>query len=145
MSKTTAEKLNDVLRGERSAVETYKQALSKLTTDPRADGLREIQADHLHAVSSLKRHVSIRGKDPETSSGAWGGVAKSVMGTAKIFGDKATLKALKQGEEHGLNQYNDLIQDSNVEPVVRDMVRNTMIPKQKEHIRKIERIMDQAG
>lgn len=45
---------------------------------------------------------------PVHDSGAWGEWAKLVMGTAKLLGDKAALKALKEGEESGLKEYQDL-------------------------------------
>jgi len=36
------------------------------------------------------------------SAGAWGGFVKSYTKTVTLFGNNAALKALKQGEEHGV-------------------------------------------
>lgn len=141
MSTKTTEKLNRLLRGERSAAETYKQALSKVGADPRADHLRTIQAEHFDAVLNLKKHVELRGDDPETSSGPWGAVAKTVMVTAKLFGDKATLKALKEGEEHGLKDYQELANDEEIDPQVKTLVSTILIPRTKSHIEKIASII----
>ena len=51
----------------------------------------------------LRRLVNVFGEDNDTSSGAWGTFAKAVEGSAKLLGNKAAIRALKTGEEHGVN------------------------------------------
>lgn len=46
-----------------------------------------------------------RGGEPATSSGPWGTFAKLVEGGAAAFGDKAALRALEEGEDHGRDDY----------------------------------------
>src|SRR5262245_52104185 len=96
--------LNNLLRGELSAVETYRQALGKVGNEPDAAELRLIASEHREAADMLRRHILSRGGDPPYSAGAWGAWAKAVEGTAKLFGNAAAIKVLKEGEEHGVKE-----------------------------------------
>src|SRR5262245_16098893 len=94
--------LNSLLRGELAATETYQQAEAKLGDGPGADELRQIHAEHRWAANELRKYVHRFGGQPDQSSGAWGAFAKSVSGAAKLLGNTAALKALKEGEESGI-------------------------------------------
>jgi len=141
-TQDTSERLNELLRGERSAVETYQQAFEKVGDDPRVDELRAVVAEHRHAVQKLAEYVVAFGVEPSHDSGAWGTWARTVMGTAKVFGDKASLVALKEGEEHGKKLYLDALEDPRIDPICRDMIQNDLLPKQIAHIETLERILD---
>ena len=54
--------------------------------------------DHEEAASQLKGMIRQMGGTASDDSGAWGTLTKTVMGTAKLFGDKSALKALKEGD-----------------------------------------------
>ncbi|WP_207912209.1 DUF2383 domain-containing protein [Pseudobacteriovorax antillogorgiicola] len=140
MSNSTGSKLNEMLRGERAATETYAQALEKVGTDPRADGLREIQSDHIQAIQELQKHLEFRGEEVDDGIGSWGVFAKTIMGSAKLLGDHTALMALKQGEEYGLNMYAKALENDDIPPKVKSLVRGTLIPMQHAHNRKIEAI-----
>src|SRR5262249_62647 len=89
--------MNSLLRGELAATETYQQALAKVKDEPGAEDLRRIHREHREAANQIRQSVRQHGATPDHDSGAWGVWAKTVEGTAKIFGDKAALKALKEG------------------------------------------------
>src|SRR5689334_19410205 len=91
--------LNSLLRGELAATETYQQALAKLGQDAAAEQLRQVHAEHRDAANTLRQQVHHEGGKPDQGSGAWGVWAKTVEGTATVFGKAAALKALKEGEE----------------------------------------------
>src|SRR5262245_11761794 len=97
--------LNSMLRGELAATETYQQAIEKAGSDPRAPRLRAIHDEHRDLANEFRRHIHAHGGTPAQGSGAWGTFAKAVTGTAKIFGSTTALKALKEGEEQGINSY----------------------------------------
>ncbi len=101
----THDSLNALLRGEIAATETYQQALAKVGDDPRAAELHKIRDAHRTAANTLRQHVHEHGGKPDQGSGGWGVYAKSVAAAASIFGDTAALKALKEGEEYGLKDY----------------------------------------
>src|SRR6187401_1583559 len=92
-----ADALNSLLRGEISAVETYTQALKKVEGHPACSTLETLRKDHVEAANVLRRHVAAKGEESAKGSGAWGAFAKSVEGTAKLFGNKSAIQALKEG------------------------------------------------
>ncbi len=135
--------LNSLLRGEISALETYGQALEKLK-DSSAPGMTEIhqlRKDHRDAADALQKHVAGQGAKPSLDSGAWGAFAKAVEGTAKIFGNKAALKALKEGEEHGVKEYQGALEDEKLPVAVKSLIRDTLLPRQRQHVTTIDRLM----
>jgi uncharacterized protein (TIGR02284 family) len=138
----TNDKLNELLRGERSAVETYQQAFEKVGDDPRADELHAVAADHRHAVQMLAERVVAGGGEPAKDSGALGTWNKTVMGTAKIFGDKASLGALRLNEERGKKVYQDILLEKLMDPVCRDLIQNQLLPKQISHIHTLDRLIE---
>lgn len=121
---TTPDTLKSLLRGEMSAVETYEKALAKVNGAPEGARLRQIFADHSQAVGLL-RDLLLRypGQMP-TSSGAWGTFAGAVQATANLLGDAAALKALKEGEEHGVKDYDAALGNTAVADDVKAIVRD---------------------
>lgn len=102
--------LKSLLRGEISAVETYRQAKQKFSSEPGFGEIHAIEEDHEAAMRSLQAMVpSYDGKVED--SGGWGTFAKAVTGMAKAGGYMATLKVLKEGEEHGVKEYEAALKD----------------------------------
>lgn len=139
------DKLDEVIRGEKSAIETYDQILEKFKSDIKGQSLADLKNDHVQAVSTLQTRLAIEGERPSESSGPWGGVAKTIMGTAKLFGNASALKALKEGEEHGLKEYKELLACDDLPSDVADIVRDNLLPKQSQHIDRIDELMRQAS
>jgi hypothetical protein len=100
----TIDLLNSFLRGEISAVETYRQAIEKLSDDPIPE-LRENQASHQRRVELLQREIMNLGGVPESGSGAWGAFTRLIEGGATLLGRGPALAALEEGEDRGLAQY----------------------------------------
>jgi len=80
------------------------------------------------------------GGTPVQDSGAWGTWSKIVMGTAKLMGDKAALKALKEGEESGLKDYQEVLQDTDTPSEVKTVI-SSLLPKQQAHIQTLDGLM----
>src|SRR5688572_26845251 len=78
---------NSLLRGELSAVETYEQALEKFEGQGHSEILAALQSDHRSNAEILRSHLLDMGAEPADSSGAWGGFAQAVEGSAKLFGE----------------------------------------------------------
>jgi len=139
-----ADQLNKCLRSELSAVETYNQALEK---ERKASGhetdfqqLASILNDHQQAASQIEAQIQSLGGTPVHDSGAWGTWSKLVMGTAKLLGDKAAIKALKEGEESGLKEYQDLLADTTT-PREATSLCDSLMAKQQMHIRTLDNLM----
>jgi uncharacterized protein (TIGR02284 family) len=138
------ESLNSVLRGEMSAVETYRQAESKLAGAPAGEEIRRIKREHRDAADELWKQVERAGGTPPEDSGAWGAFAKATEGTAKLFGESAAIKALKEGEEHGLKEYQEVLDQGALPQEAAALVREQLIPQQREHIATLDRLLDRG-
>lgn len=142
-TQTTIDHLNNLLRGEISAAETYKMALDKMDhSDELAFALprlRDIQREHGVTAQALRSRIQQLGGSADNDSGAWGAWAQFVQGTANLLGDKASLKSLKEGEEHGLKDYERTL-DEGIDAETRTMLMDAMA-RQREHIAELDRLM----
>jgi len=128
-SSETIRGLNELLRGELAALETYNQALSVVAGDGETENdLRECQASHRERVDRLRMEIIARGGTPDESSGAWGVFAKAVEGTAKTVGQKMAINALEAGEDHGMKEYEDLL--PKLDGAARDIIQTVIYPQQ---------------
>jgi uncharacterized protein (TIGR02284 family) len=139
--KETISRLNSLLRGELAATETYQQAMAKVGNDPGSAELRKIHVEHREAANTLRQHVHQHGGQPDQDSGAWGTFSKAVEGTAKVFGNTAALKALKEGEERGMKDYSDALQDPNLPEECKSLIRTKLLPQTQAHIPVLDRLM----
>ncbi len=137
------EELNELLRGEISAVETYNQAIEKFGSSTSASFLREARDDHKANVEDIRKKVLNLGGKPSEGSGAWGVWAEAVVGGAKVFGEKSALMALKQGEEHGVNEYQEMLTDNDVSAEMKKDIKDEYLPKQVEHLSKLTALIEQ--
>jgi hypothetical protein len=129
-TKSSVEQLNSFLRGEISAVETYQMALDKLDEISTArDEVLVCLKSHQDRVMMLSDAIRALGGEPSQSSGPWGVFAKAVEGTAKVLGDKATIAALEEGEDHGMKEYR--IDPNDLDVQTRTLVVDKLLPMQK--------------
>ncbi|MCB9623109.1 MAG: DUF2383 domain-containing protein [Sandaracinus sp.] len=124
------DQLDSFLRGERSAVETYDQAIEKLKDEPLVIAqLRLCRDSHARRARMLEAQIRDLGGNPSDDSGLWGTFAKLVEGGAKLFGKTAALEALQEGEKHGVNDYERDADD--LSPGVRAFVEHQLLPEQR--------------
>ena len=123
------DQLNDFLRGELSAVQTYGIALDKIDrASPMRAQLESCRASHLRRVQRLQMQIAQRGGKPADSAGAWGAFAKMVEKGAAVLGDKTAISALEEGEDHGLHDYRDDL--DRLDPDARMIVTGELLPEQ---------------
>ncbi|MDP2393213.1 MAG: DUF2383 domain-containing protein [Methylococcaceae bacterium] len=141
------ETINKLLKNELAAVESYQQALDKLREDVslgESEHLRPIYQDHKTAVSSLQTHSRSLGGTPAETSGAWGTWATLVLESASILGNRSALKALRQGENSGLDDYEEALKDSELSEDLHSLIATKLLPAQQAHIRTLDRLLDAA-
>jgi Domain of unknown function (DUF2383) len=126
--------LNGLLRGELAAIECYDQVLEKYPTASAIRELRRIRVEHYAASRLLREHVRLHGGEPHEQSGAWGAFAALVTGTAKVIGMKAVLTALQQGEEHGISEYVDAIDNTEIPLDCRGNIERRLLPMCRQHV-----------
>jgi len=129
-NQKTVDTLNEFLRGEVSAVETYRQALEKLSGSPHRIQLEEGRRSHELRVTKLQEQIRRMGGEPSQGSGAWGAFARLVEGGAKVFGEAAAIAALEEGEDRGLKLYRGDL--SGLDPVSRQFVQSDLLVAQEQ-------------
>ena len=135
------ETLNELLRGEMAAIETYRQALEAVEDGEPAEALRALRLHHRDAADLLWHHVEAHGGQPSEGSGPWGTFAKAVEGTARLLGNRAAIKALKEGEEHGLEKYEEALR-AELPLDCELLIRERLLPRQREHLPVLDRLLD---
>ena len=133
--------LERILRGEISAVEAYRQVLEKYDTYENATSLKRIQAEHEKAVEFWTAQLRSQESFVEESSGPWGAVVETFVGAAKLLGDGPTLRALKEGEEHGLKEYKELIENNNVNFESESFIKTICLDQQRLHIATLDSLI----
>lgn len=126
------DQLNSFLRGEVSAVETYRQAIEKLQSVKDQRGvvlLNQLMASHQTRVTQLRDEVVRLGGTPAEGSGIWGAFAKMVEGAAELFGEKPAIAALEEGEDHGLKDYREGLEK--LDMTTRQWIESVIYPEQK--------------
>jgi hypothetical protein len=146
-SDESIRQLNSFLRGEISAAETYRMAIDKVADSEEHAAnvglLREIQEEHGRAAQAIRDRIRELGGEASDSSGPWGTWAKFTQGTANLFGDTASLKSLKEGEEHGMKDYEAGLDE--IDMTSGELVQNQLMPAQRRHINLLDQLISAAG
>ncbi len=123
--------LNGFLRAEMSAVETYEQAIAQLPEDELSlkKVLGNCRESHEQRVQWLEAEVDGLGGKPATHLSSTGALAKLVERGAAVFGKKAAMKALEEGEAFGLNSYEH--DSSDLTPALQQFVEDRLLPEQR--------------
>jgi len=135
--------LSELIRGEMSAVKSIDTVLGKIKDTKDQETLRSLREDHVRAIDRLKQFAGsdFSMNEEVNSSGPWGSFASAFTGGASFFGDKAAIKALKVGEEHGVNEYRELLKNSDISPEIRQVVESELLPQQERHLSTINRYL----
>lgn len=141
-AKTTGPtQLDDLIRGEMAAVKTYNVVLEKVKNPSEVKSLSAMKADHVKAVATLKKFATTDIKEDTVTAGPWGTFATIFTETASLFSDKAALRALNQGEEHGVDEYNEALADKNIGPELKKEIRANLLPRQKGHVETLKKYL----
>lgn len=130
--------LNSFLRGEISAVETYRQAIGHVTDERTRSLLEDCQKDHEQRVAAIRERVEKLGGKPAEGSGPWGVFAKLVQAGADTLGEKTAIQALEEGEDHGLADYQRDMDQLHGE--ARRFARMELLPAQKRTHERLSRL-----
>jgi hypothetical protein len=137
--------IEQLLKDELSAMETYQQALDKFRVTGgqfMTNSLTPIMGAHRVAVSSLEALITTQGGIPEKGTGAWGSWAKLVLEGASLLGKQSTVKVLLEGEKNGEGDYQEALKDTTLSSELRSLIETKLLPAQQAHIRSLDRLMD---
>lgn len=130
-SNQNIDQLNSFLRGELSAVETYRIALEKLERGSvNRTQLEACMSSHQRRVEKLTSRIQALGGVPADSSGAWGVMTKAIESTAAAMSDQTAIAALESGEDHGLADYR--ADADKLTADVRSIVTSELLPAQED-------------
>jgi bacterioferritin (cytochrome b1) len=134
ITSSVIDRLNSLLRGELAAVATYEMALRSLdgAAASEADQIVRFASEHRRSVETLKATIQSLGGTPDETAGVWGAVTRVAQGSAVLFGDRASVKSLLEGEEHGLEEYQQALEA--LDPDTRGVLEEDLIPRQRKHI-----------
>lgn len=138
MKEDFMKQINELIRGEISAVESFDTVINKVKDTTELNELTRIRQDHVKAVDMLKQFAEGDVTAETDTSGPWGTFTTAFAGGASLFGDKAAINALKIGEQHGLNEYKEALADEGVRAEVKQIIRTELIPSQERHLAVIE-------
>jgi len=125
----TIDQLNSFLRGELSAVESYRMALNRLERSEFRATLVQCSRSHEQRVRLLTEAILGRGGEPAESSGAWGSLVRILERSALAIGEDAALAVLEEGEDHGRDDYEREL--ASLEPSARQLVEFAILPEQR--------------
>ena len=134
-------KLDELIRGEKSAIESIDTVLNKIEDRTERSELSAIGEDHVRAADTLQRYGSFDSNEKAQSSGAWGSFAQAFAGGASLFGDKAALQALKVGEQHGINDYREALESDGITPELKNIIQTELLPNQERHLNTINQYL----
>jgi len=127
-SNMSITKLEECLRLELSAVETYELALKHLDHVGLHHMCQEILASHARRTERLTEKIERLGADAVKSSGLWGAFAKAVQAGADLLGDRTAIAALEEGEDRGLQLYTEV--PGECDPKTRRFIETELMPEQ---------------
>ena len=130
--KATCTELMDM---ERSAFETYTQAIEYYREDPLHSMLMEIRSAHDEKIDCLADHLGHYRTDPAGSPDLFSG---AVEVTSMIFGEGAALMALEAGEAEAAQAYLDAASDPGLPPAFKVDLRRKVIPRVKANLLELE-------
>ncbi len=133
--------VDELIRGEISAVESINAVMGKIKDQREKTALQQMLQDHVRAVESLKRFAEPEFVGKAETSGPWGAFTKAFAGGSSFFGNKAALAALKIGEQHGCNEYQEAVKDDSINPDVRTLIQTELLPNQQKHLETINQYM----
>ena len=141
-----ADELNELLRDELAAIETYRHAIDRNRKahgqDVRFQQLTDMMHDHEQAAARLRDLVQRMGGTAVSSAGPWGTWANAVLGAASLLGDKAALRALKEGEESGVKDYRAALQEVTTLTTAEVLdVCALNLSREQEHVRQLDRLI----
>ena len=137
-SADKSSQLDDLIRGEMAAVRSYDEVLGKMTDTKEKERLQSMRKDHADAVMTLKKYATADIKEDTKTAGPWGSFVEAYTGGAKLFGNKTAMRALNQGEEHGVKEYEEALEDENITADLKQKIKTQLLPKQKEHVSAIK-------
>ena len=133
--------IEQLIRVELSAVKSIDTILRKIKDDAEKEELYSIRQDHLQAVTKLKPFAGSDFKETDLPFGPWAAFSSVLVTGARFFGEKASLRAMKVAEEHGINEYREAVKSEGISSQAKEMIQADLLPTQEKHLVTIDRYL----
>lgn len=120
---------------ERSAFDTYTQAIEFYAADPLRSLLMEIRSAHDENLDCLADYLGNSREDPAPVPDRFSGAVEM---TSRIFGEGAGLMALEAGEAEAVHAYRDAISDPSLPATFKGDLRHKVLPRVKANLLELE-------
>jgi hypothetical protein len=133
ISAPPGDSLRRLLQGELSAIEAYGRALGKMRSRSGASELRRMMQDHLTIAKRLEERLFALGLPTGEGDGEsdWAQIA---VEAAKAREEHALLETLVSGEQSGIEEYKDALDDEALDNASKQVIRNAVLPRHREHV-----------
>lgn len=139
-TRETIEVCRSLLNGELSAIESYDLALERFDREVEQPILRAVRENHQANAERLREQLAELGAKPSSESENTGGFAQAVAETTGILGEFPTLAALEEGEEQGIDEYAQALQDRGVSEDIKIAIRQELLPLLSSHIAELDHL-----
>ncbi len=143
VNKVVNTNINEILRGEISAVETYDSLLEKIKNSSRHFILKTIREEHFASIRYWRDEALNQGKFPQLDSALWGDMVMLFVEASKSISTKTAIGMILKGEEHGLKNYQSMLDAQFLTVDQKKKIKETFIPNQKDHIGALNSILRQ--
>lgn len=125
----------ELVEMERSAFDSYTEAIGHYGWEPLRTVLMEIRSAHDENLDCLGDHLRVCPADPGGQPDLFSGAVEL---TSRIFGEEAGLMALEAGEVEAIRAYRKAIADPDLPPAFRGDLRRKILPRMKANILELE-------
>jgi hypothetical protein len=141
-SSSSVEALAGFCRRELAAVESYRQALSSLTTGAHSADLAKCLRSHEERAESFKAQIRFLHAEPPSSAGVRGAVVKMLESAAAAISVRFALAALQEEEDRLLRHYRSHQLDVDVDS--QHLLQEHVIPAQFETHRLVSELLSRG-
>lgn len=130
-----------LLRGERTALQSYNRVLDRFGLDPRTEALKFIRAQHANSIGDLVSTAFCCCLLPESEVGSWRGEPHLIDGISGLFGDQSAIHCLLRGERALKADYETILGDEICRtPRYHALFSVVLLPRCERHVIALERL-----
>ena len=141
MTNIKADTAIELLQCELTALETYQRCLESIDDEANCEELRQLCAEHWDAAHMLRKYLRCRCSDNDVFK-MGNAIARQLEEKASMFDRQAALCALKEGEELGLQWYEDALHDDLLPSECQTLVRTKLLPQSQTHVLTLNRLLE---
>jgi hypothetical protein len=122
------------------AVEIYQHLVHSVGLQwPPARDFQRLLDEHQLALNQLCHRILADDESEPLFAGsqAWAQTGRQVYGSGTL----AALEALKQGEVHGIREYETALGDESLDATSKELIGASLLPRQRSHLALIDRLI----